>query len=795
MTLTQEPMALAARERARRRWRVSKSAVTLPLILSRLRRAKVFALTREHPELLKRKGLFGHASYLRRLSVGVRLGGVMENVLQDVRVDRAVQEATELAKDGSCVVTTVDSEDAASASAFWLQGDVELSTRAKFQERFKLRHAPKVNAVLHAFWTAAVRGSGGPERRGWTADSPGLLDTHIGFDEYYQLFSRVYATLLDDYDEDDARRTILDDFTNDAKGDDVLTNSEYGDALFELADMWVRSTEEEDYASFLWALYRGVAEGDPPTWKPAGVCRFDPELAPLDEDDDEEDDEGDGAVGTGRAARGASGRREQASASKARKGAAKCIQSSARGRKSRQARKEIDRAATKLQAARRGQITRRDVGKRSAKRDKNSGVLPPTTTAGEAPKLSERRVRSYEGGDDLGAYINENLAFGSTMSRWQEGGEGEGSGPGGLELSSWDANSGCGGGWGGGRSFSSHREESHTVDEAAVRIQAVRRGQVGRRSASQPLAKKDGTAVGWNIIYQGGEGWGGREEGTFEVMGEVGLDAGKLVPLRRASMEALIESVAGSTSSSPETLRPPSPSVTGYAREKFQSQHTLQAQHDLPQPATAASTTCQSLELHEKLRPHTSSTRLPLLTPWGSTTSAQAPATESSGPPSQRYALGTTPVQSYRPPRRPPIPQRPLLPSAAPRAVPFVTHAYAPSAPFHAASGTSTSYLTSFHRGASLAAAVSDTATRREAIANGTSDLTAWHHQRLHREMRELMDQKRAEVIFPVQRMRGRKTPGSLSAHRLRMAAAERLRKKAHEKPAKITASEASPEL
>lgn len=51
------------------------------------------------------------------------------------------------------------------------------------------------------------------------------------------------------------------------------------------------------------------------------------------------------------------------------------------------------------------------------------------------------------------------------------------------------------------------------------------------------------------------------------------------------------------------------------------------------------------------------------------------------------------------------------------------------------------------------------------------------------------MDQKRAEVIFPVQRMRGRNTPGSLSAHRLRMAAAERLRKKAHEKPAKITAS------
>ena len=39
--------------------------------------------------------------------------------------------------------------------------------------------------------------------------------------------------LLDDYDEADAACTIAEDWEGDAKGDDVLTNGEFGDALFE----------------------------------------------------------------------------------------------------------------------------------------------------------------------------------------------------------------------------------------------------------------------------------------------------------------------------------------------------------------------------------------------------------------------------------------------------------------------------------------------------------------------------------------------------------------------------------
>ena len=96
-------------------------------------------------------------------------------------------------------------------------------------------------------------------------DSPIVLDLTLTFDSYLALFSRVYKVhahilasrlsppashlrnspphllyissslqvLLDDYDEADAATTIAEDWEGDAKGDDVLTNGEYGDALFE----------------------------------------------------------------------------------------------------------------------------------------------------------------------------------------------------------------------------------------------------------------------------------------------------------------------------------------------------------------------------------------------------------------------------------------------------------------------------------------------------------------------------------------------------------------------------------
>ena len=142
-------------ERAKRRWKVVQLA-TLPLIRSRLERSKVLTDARA---AAKEKGLANHRSYLRKLQLGVHYGGVVENALLDVRVERAVSHAGKLMC-SNAVVHTVEEQHIADDHEWWKQGDATLATRTKFEERFKLRHAPKVSEVLHAFWTTAVRGSG-----------------------------------------------------------------------------------------------------------------------------------------------------------------------------------------------------------------------------------------------------------------------------------------------------------------------------------------------------------------------------------------------------------------------------------------------------------------------------------------------------------------------------------------------------------------------------------------------------------------------------------------------------------
>ena len=145
-----------------------------------------------------------------------------------------------------------------------------------------LRHHPLVNTVLHAFWKVAVHSGRGP-----VSDAE-LLGTTLNRNAYHALYSRVYAVLLDDNDPAEATASIEEDWLKDAKGDGHLTNSEFGDALFELSDLWVRSVSAEDYADFLWALYHQIA--DPlGVFRPYDECVCDGAFA-ADIDDEELED-------------------------------------------------------------------------------------------------------------------------------------------------------------------------------------------------------------------------------------------------------------------------------------------------------------------------------------------------------------------------------------------------------------------------------------------------------------------------------------------------------------------------
>ena len=154
-----------------------------------------------------------------------------------------------------------------------------------------------------------------------------------------------------------------------------------------------------DYAQFLWALFRDVAEGDPPSWRPADTCCFNVALAPEDEDEQGEDERGDEEEEEEGGARrkGSGPRAERAKSAKERRGAAKRIQASTRGRKATKERQEREQAAVKLQAARRGQATRRKAKPANGK----------PTVASEGPNLSAARQRTYaDGGSERADYTN-----------------------------------------------------------------------------------------------------------------------------------------------------------------------------------------------------------------------------------------------------------------------------------------------------------------------------------------------------------------------------------------------------
>ena len=371
--------------RARRRWRSARLA-TLPLIRTRLSRAQALQLAHEPEARLKQRG---HASYLRKLQLGSLVGGIIENQLLDVRVNRAADEAAVLVSQGA-VVTSVASEAEVDGNEKWRQGDATLATRTKFEQRFRLRHAPVVNNVLHVFWTSAVRSSGGADTRSMHSGSPGLLDVNLRFEHYFELFSRVFRILIDDYDEDDARSTIEDDFRNDSKGDDVLTNSEFCDALFELADMWVEGIDAGEYADWLWRLYRQIGTLCPANeLRSTADCVFDASLAPQEHGEDSGGGGGAGGQGKGKGTatdedgnngpqgnkegnQEGNGRKQLASKAKARKGAATQIQAVFRRKKGKRQADERGKAAVKLQAARRGQLARRQAkaGEERTKRDR-----------------------------------------------------------------------------------------------------------------------------------------------------------------------------------------------------------------------------------------------------------------------------------------------------------------------------------------------------------------------------------------------------------------------------------------
>ena len=157
-------------------------------------------------------------SWRQRLGAIVPGGRAAKSLLTAARIRRVTGRA----------VTEIEAGQEGSV-AFWEQGAASMYTNEAIVKRAEARHDPGVLDILHTWWETARRslllGVGSPmEKRGYT-----------------MMMRKIYRVVIEEYDEEDATACAEEDWEKDAKGETTLSREMFGDALFELADTWVRS--------------------------------------------------------------------------------------------------------------------------------------------------------------------------------------------------------------------------------------------------------------------------------------------------------------------------------------------------------------------------------------------------------------------------------------------------------------------------------------------------------------------------------------------------------------------------
>ena len=85
------------------------------------------------------------------------------------------------------------------------------------EKRLALRHHPRVRAALDEWWKTT------------DVDGNGEIDRH----EYMELSCALYNVLVADGDDAAAREAAADDWEEDRKGSDVMSDDHFRDAIFQ----------------------------------------------------------------------------------------------------------------------------------------------------------------------------------------------------------------------------------------------------------------------------------------------------------------------------------------------------------------------------------------------------------------------------------------------------------------------------------------------------------------------------------------------------------------------------------
>lgn len=239
----------------------------------------------------------GAKAYLRKLRVGVVQRANTQSLHIDVQIEKQAQEVQQLMQQNKVVT---QHEGDRSGVAMWQQGDASLATKDKLRARKILRRHEMVFEALNCFWKCVLRTEG---RQPWVVSHPDDPEEKIVTRVAYEsIMSRAYKVLLQVWDPDDAFSSIAEDWETDSQGGPGLSRAAFGDALFQIADMWVTAIDGKAYYDFLIRLFENVTEGgrlmdgfggdgDDRSWRGLNDCFFDESLAGDDGDEDDEDDE------------------------------------------------------------------------------------------------------------------------------------------------------------------------------------------------------------------------------------------------------------------------------------------------------------------------------------------------------------------------------------------------------------------------------------------------------------------------------------------------------------------------
>ena len=131
----------------------------------------------------------------------------------------------------------------------------ESTNEEAWKEQDTLRYAHPVQEILEAFWSTTLES----EHFWHTGELNDVtLPTIVCFHGYRHLYQCIYTVLIEEWDVVKGEATIREDWAHDVTHGEVLQRTSFEDVLLELADLWTKRARADEYASFLWSLYRRI---------------------------------------------------------------------------------------------------------------------------------------------------------------------------------------------------------------------------------------------------------------------------------------------------------------------------------------------------------------------------------------------------------------------------------------------------------------------------------------------------------------------------------------------------------